>query len=843
MRRRAVRTLLFALLTPMAWPLATRAQQPAHVTAPDPISHVDAVYPSGEELDTTVIVTVSIDKTGKVTDAVVTEPFGHGFDEAALAAAKQWVFRPALRDGVPVAARVHIPFHFSPPQAPGAPPHAHGDVHATEKRPKKKPPSGAEGGIPGIEDAAPDEVTVGGVTRPSSHGASDIDIHIGQLQAVPRKNAQELLKLAPGIFLTSEGGEGHAEQVFLRGFDAREGQDLEFTLNGMPINDVGNPHGTGYADTHFILPELVESLRVTEGPYDPRQGNFAVAGSAAYTLGLAERGLTAQYGYGSFGAHRALLLWGPPKESTHTFGGAEIAKTDGYGTNRRAQRGTAMAQYEGKLGPKTSFRLLGTAYATHYGSAGVIRADDERAGRVGFYDSYDATQGGDASRASIALDVASRTGQTTLAQQVFVTRRAMRLRENFTGFLLDTQSVFQSPHAQRGDLIDLDTTMSTLGARGSARTKAELLGVPQELEVGYAARLDEVTGTQQRDRAGTLVPYARELDSQATIGNVGMFADASVKPGLDWITVRGGVRGDVFTYDVNDRCAAAPDARGSAIDQPCQSIDRSGYREPNTRSSTSSVVAQPRATLLVGPFHGLTLATSYGMGARTVDPVYVTQDTKTPFARVDALEGGIVYSGGVRDMRLGARSVFYGTHVDRDLVFSETSGRNVLAGGTTRTGWMGEVRLTGSWMDHALNVTAVKAKFDDTGLLLPYVPELVARHESAVSFDLFPIQGRDVRGTASLGLSYIGRRALPYGERSDTIFTADAGLSARWTSYQIGLSSQNLLDRRYRLGEFNYVSDFHSRPYPSLVAARHFTAGAPRTFMLTFTIFLPEVGG
>ena len=839
MRRRARTAIVLALL---AWPIALRAQ-PAHVSAPDPISHVDAVYPQGEELDTTVIVTVTIDKTGKVTDAVVTEPVGHGFDEAALTAAKQWVFRPALRDGVAVGARVHIPFHFSPPQVAGAPPHAHGDVHATEKRPKKKPPSGAEGGTPGMEDAAPDEVTVSGVQRPVSHGASDIDIQVGQLKAVPRKNAQELLKLAPGVFLSNEGGEGHAEQVFLRGFDAREGQDIEFSLNGMPINDVGNPHGTGYADTHFILPELVESLRVTEGPFDPRQGNFAVAGSAAYTLGLAERGLTAQYGYGSFGTHRALLLWGPPKESSHTFGGAEIYKTDGFGQNRGAERGTAMAQYEGKLGPKTSFRLLGTAYATHYGSAGVVRADDVQARRVGFYDTYDATQGGDASRASVAFDVASRTGQTTLAQQVFFTHRTMRLRENFTGFLLDTQSIFQSPHDQRGDLIDLDTTMNTIGARGSARTKAEIFGVAQELEVGYVARVDDVTGTQQRDRFGTLVPYTKELDSSSTMTNIGMFADASVKPGVDWITVRGGIRGDVFSYDVNDHCAVPPDARGSQIDQPCQSIDRSGYREPNTRSSTSSVLAQPRATILVGPFKNLTLTTSYGMGARTVDPVYVTQDTKTPFARVDAVEGGIVYAGSLRDMRLGMRSVFFDTHVDKDLVFSETSGRNVLAGGTTRTGWMGEGRLTSSWFDQAINVTAVKAKFDDTGLLLPYVPDLVFRSESAISFDLFPIQGKDVRATVSSGIGYVGRRALPYGQRSDTIFTVDLGASARWTNYQIGLSSQNLLDRKYRLGEFNYVSDFHSQPYPTLVAARHFTAGAPRTFMLTLTIFFPEIGG
>ena len=81
----------------------------------------------------------------------------------------------------------------------------------------------------------------------------------------------------------------------MRGFDAHDGQDIEFTVGGVPINESGNLHGNGYSDTHFIIPELVESLHIVEGPFDPRQGNYAVAGSADYELGLAERGMSARY--------------------------------------------------------------------------------------------------------------------------------------------------------------------------------------------------------------------------------------------------------------------------------------------------------------------------------------------------------------------------------------------------------------------------------------------------------------------------------------------------------------------------------------------------------------------
>src|SRR5262249_24320291 len=155
-----------------------------------------------------------------------------------------------------------------------------------------------------------------------------------ELKSVPRQNASDLLKFAPGVFLTNESGEGHVEQMFLRGFDAGEGEDIELSVGGVPINESGNLHGNGYADTHFIIPEFVSGLRFIEGPFDPRQGNYAVAGSADYTLGLEQRGLLAKLSAGSFGTHWLLLGWGPSGESLHTFGGAEIYHTDGYGQDR-----------------------------------------------------------------------------------------------------------------------------------------------------------------------------------------------------------------------------------------------------------------------------------------------------------------------------------------------------------------------------------------------------------------------------------------------------------------------------------------------------------------------------
>jgi outer membrane receptor protein involved in Fe transport len=241
----------------------------------------------------------------------------------------------------------------------------------------------------------------------------------------------------------------------------------------------------------------------------------------------------------------------------------------------------------------------------------------------------------------------------------------------------------------------------------------------------------------------------------------------------------------------------------------------------------------PRATLLLGPVEGFTVSFSVGRGARSVDPQYVTQDTQQPFARLDAWEGGVVFARHDDALDLVARSIFFQTRVERDLIFSQTEGRNVLAGATTRTGWIGAVRARGEHFDELASLTLVRSEFDDTGLLIPYVPDVVARSETAFFAEVGRLSGRAVKGTLSVGGSFVGRRPLPYGERSGTILVFDAAATAEWSAFDLTLSVTNLLDRRYALGEYNYTSDFRSAALPTLVPARHFTAGAPRMVMLT----------
>lgn len=821
----------------------------ADVTPPEVLTRVDAALPADAPPPSHdhVLLEFTVTAEGRVTDVSIIESAGARWDQASIDALVKWTFRPALHDGVPVAARTRLSFNMPAelmlkPDAGPVEPSDGGEPDAGAPLPPAIVP-GAEldGGHPSHEYST----TVLGRSQPRSRGAGDFTIEVGALQAVPRKSAADFLKLAPGILLTNEGGEGHPDRIFLRGFDAREGQDLELTVDGVPINDSGNLHGNGYADLNFLIPELVENLRVLEGPFDPRQGNYAVAGSADYQLGLAERGLLAKASYGSFDTMRVVGLWGPPGESSRTFGGVQLFRTAGFGQNREAQNAKVLAQYEGHLSDSTSFRVGAQGYGSLFKSAGVLRSDDVRAGTIGFYDSYDARQGGDALRAQVHFDLHGHSGNFAHDQAVFFVFRSTRMLENFTGFLGDTQLAQQTPHGQRGDLFDRNTTTFTAGARGNARWRTRLFDRNQDVELGYFGRFDAVRGVQTRLLANSNTPYARDLDLDSKLSDVGAFIDLNLSP-VWWLTLRGGLRGELLTYDVLDLCAQKEVRRPSTTtppgDESCLSQRDFGlYRDPTERNSTSGGALMPRASVLVGPFKGVTLSAAVGTGVRSIDPQFITENLKTPFASIFSWEGGASWQHRAETWDASARAAVFGTRVDKDLVFSAQEGRGLIGGSTSRLGALVTARGRGSFFDVSGNFTWVQSKFDDTGLLVPYVPDLVARLDAGLFHPLPWVQplGAPIRGRAGVGVTYVGRRALPFGQRSDVIFVVDLSAELSWKQLSLGLALTNLLDAQYKQVELNYASDFHtSGALPTLVPAHHFAAGAPRAVLLTLGVHL-----
>ena len=79
-------------------------------------SGVRPVYPEealSAGLEGLVVLEAIVDEQGRVGhDIKVVRRLGHGFDEAAVAAVRQWRFRPATRDGKPIKVRRIFPILF-----------------------------------------------------------------------------------------------------------------------------------------------------------------------------------------------------------------------------------------------------------------------------------------------------------------------------------------------------------------------------------------------------------------------------------------------------------------------------------------------------------------------------------------------------------------------------------------------------------------------------------------------------------------------------------------------------------------------------------------------------------
>ena len=715
------------------------------------------------------------------------------------------------------------------------------------------PPPVVEEALPEEEAAEEEDLgekpvlssVVTGQSLPKSRGAGDFQVDVGPLALVPRNTAAQLLTLAPGILLTNEGGALHAESIFLRGFDAREGQDVELSVGGFPVNQAGNIHGNGYADLHFVIPELVESVRVLEGPFDARQGNFAVAGSAEYRLRLLQKGMTLKSSLGTHGFRRLLAMWRPASGDGQTFVGAQVHQTEGFGQNRDARSATAMAQVQLPVADALSLRLFSFAYFGNYHSAGVLREDDVQAGRKGFFDSYDTGQGGNASQLGFLASLSGREASFRHEQRVFFGFRQMRLRENFTGFVFDMQLPQQTLHGQRGDMLDKTSQAFMAGAGGHGRAKTTLWTLPLEWELGYFARLDVVSGQQARLSAGTDIPYMLDKDLDAVLGDVGLYTDVELKP-WQLLSLRGSMRWELLAYSVTDNCFVKEVRRPSSSNPPLNESclnqrDFGVYRERFQKLSTAGSIFIPKASAVLGPFYDFRFSASYGRGFRSMDAEYIGQDLKTPFAKLSAWEVGTLYNHSGESATLEARAVLFGTHVDKDLLFSEQAGRNILGGGTTRLGTLLAARLLGRFFDVSANATWVQSTFDDTGLLVPYVPDFVGRLDGAL-FGATPwvLGGKQLLARLGLGLNWVGRRPLPYGQRSNALFVADVNNEWQWRNFTLGFSVTNLFNRRYRLSEFNYVSNFQATSLspPPLVPARHFVAGPPLAFWVSLSVNL-----
>ena len=859
----------------------------AQVIAAEPVAPILVPFPEGVPLvETQVVLQLVVDATGKVESAVVTShappTAPASFDEAAVDAAKGALFRPSTRDGQALRSRIEYVVVFHPPEPPIA-------AATPPGTPATAPvvPVGTLPGSPTTEDPSPpptaptaptpptpptppvttsgtapvstkeqDEdyaqiVEVRGIGWSSPRGVGDLRIKRELLDASPRQQTSEMLSAAPGFFVDHEDGEGIGNDVYLRGFDLEHGAGIEMRVGNVPINNPVHVQGQGYADANFIIPEVVRSIRVLEGPYDPRQGDTAIVGSAYFDLGVANRANEVKATYGSFNQMRMVGIAAPAGADEETFAAFALRKTDGFGENRASQSGTVNAQYGVELGAHDHVRLLATAFGARATLPGVVREADVDSGVIGRYDSYPyftSGQGVQSSRVVLGADfddVTPTGARFEFAPWVMWTD--FRARQNFTGNIYSSDLDPASPGGL-GDLWETTNRETATGATSRFHTAPFRVGswLETTVEPGLNVRAGHTDQAKSLLDPKTLVAWDRRLDAGLNTLDAGAYLDLDLR---FWKTLRvsGGVRADLLDVSVEDRLGYDL-PRGAPIPPGAASV------VPGANRAAQGIAAGPRITVEYDAVPEIAAVASYGEGFRSLD---ATANVATaagvagegpsiheggvPYSKVRSVEGGL-RAQTPKDRYTATVSVFQ-TWVANELVFEATSGSFTTEGASVRRGVVASaVAKPFDWLLASVAASVSSATFttlvQGISHFVPNVPPVLFRADVTARGRVFSVAHRPVNGRVGVGYTFLAGRHLTDAIVGPTNNILNANAALRYGNVEVGVDAFNVLNLHYADDAEYYVSNFSVKPgTPLASSAIHLTEAPPLSVLGTVAVY------
>jgi iron complex outermembrane receptor protein len=834
------------------------AARPAHadVTVAEPESPVEPAFPAGAPaLEVQVVVALVIDEAGRVESAIVASHLPAdapaAFDAAALDALHNAPFHPSTRDGHAFRSRVEYVVVFHPPASAGPAPAAPTPAAPQPTLPAPplvEPPSA----VPVASDEQDEDyaltIEVRGKSWSAPRGVGDIRIKRELLDASPHQQTSEMLSAAPGFFVDHEDGEGLGNDVYLRGFDLDHGSGIEMRVGNVPINNPVHVQGQGYADANFIIPEVVRSIRVLEGPYDPRQGDTAIVGSAYFDLGVTERKNEVKASYGSFNQARVVGIAAPEGFDDQTFAAFSLRKSDGFGAHRASQSGTLNAQYGLDLGADSHLRLLATAYGARAKLSGWLRESDVDSGQIGFYDRYPYftdSQGVQSSRVILGADfdtVTSGGAHFELAPWVMWTN--FLERQNYTGNILSS-AIDPELAGGSGDLWETTNRESAAGM--VSRLHAAPLRLTSFMEVsvepGVSVRVGHTDQTKSLVTPGTLVVWDRRLDSGLDTLDAAAYMDLGLR---FWKHARlsGGVRADVLSVAVNDRLGYdIPPAQAAA-----------GALPGSNRAAQGTAVS-PRVTAEYDVVPALTVVASYGEGFRSLEATANVatsagisgegpsiQDGSKPYSKVRSYEAG--FRARTPHERFTATISAFETHVANELVFEATSGGFSTEGPSIRRGFVASaVAKPFPWLLASLASSLSTATFTTlapgVSHYVPNIPPLLFRADVSAHGPLSSVRGKPLTGRVGLGYTFLAGRHLTDRIVGPANNVLNGHAALRYQQLEVGVEGYNLLALQYADDLESYVSNWSLHPGTPLAdrPQTHLSAAPPLTVLGTVALY------
>jgi len=663
-----------------------------------------------------------------------------------------------------------------------------------------KPTDGSDfGAVQSLDPRAADI----GVAQSSSQGV----VVPAQLLAQPVYRTGELLEAMPGLIVTQHSGEGKANQYFLRGFNLDHGTDLAITIDGMPVNMRTHGHGQGYADTNFMIPEIMRGLAYRKGPYFAADGDFASAGAIYLDVADKLEKNFAQVEVGSFGHRRAVVGMSAPIGLAGTvLVAGEIVNFDGpwdHGDDVRRLNGV-MRYSNGSY--DNGFAVTAMAYSGHWFSTDQIPLRAVESGLIGRFGNIDPTDGGFAHRYSLSGRWHETTVEAATRINAYVVKSDLSLFNNFTYFLTDPVN---------GDQFRQKDDRLIVGGSASKTYFGTVLGgTKSETTIGVQSRYDAIDvglfNTKQRVTLSTV------REDEVKEGSVGVFGENTVH-WTNWVRTTVGLRADAYWTDVaSDRAANS----GSDFD----------------------TMLSPKFGIVFGPWAKTELYLNAGTGfhsndargtVTSIDPVSLTPVSPVPFlVRSKGAEAGIRTQPN-KDV-VSTLSVFV-LDFDSEIVFVGDAGTTQASRPSRRLG--AEYTLHAKllpWLTLDLDAAYTQARFleDDPAAPGRRIPGAIEGVVSAgLSFD--NLLGGWFGGAK---IRYFGHRPLIEDNRvrSKASYPVSARLGYKFEDGLIvRLDGFNLLNQEASQVDYFYASRLSSEP--AEVEDILFHPLEPRSFRLLVT--------
>ncbi len=619
---------------------------------------------------------------------------------------------------------------------------------------------------------------------------SAVDIHTR-----PINTSQDILRIVPGLVIAQHAGGGKAEQIFLRGFDIDHGTDIRITVDGIPVNMVSHAHGQGYADLHWLIPEMVKGVDFAKGNYDATAGNLATAGHVDFKTPVAIKHNALKLEAGQFDTWRAvagfdLLGESGRNKNRNAWLASEYYFSNGYfDSPQNFTRFNLMGKYSTLLDENRSLSIFFSTFKSQWDASGQIPQRAVESGLISRFGAIDNTEGGQTSRSNLSLTFSKNLGQQTFFKnQLYFVKYNFELYSNFTFFLNDPVNGDQIRQKEGRSIIGYNSSWSKTLKLGTVRFKTEL---------GLQLRIDDIRNNElshTRNRRETL---SRLAQGDVTEANTGLHLDETIRlsPRL---TLNAGIRYDRFYFSYDDHLAPQ-----------------------FLRQTQSKGITSPKLNLFFDASPKVRVYAHTGIGFHSNDTrVVVAKAGNDILPKAYGMEAGVIWKPAPSLMlNLGA----WRLDLQQEFIYVGDEAIVEPGGRTRRQG----LDLSARWQ---LN-TWLMADFDFNYTL----PRVLDEPEGNNFIPLAPtttsiggLTGQLPKGFfASLRYRFIADR--PANE--DNSITAEGqfvtDLLAGWKndSFEATISIQNLFDTEYNDAQFETTSRLQNEPAP--VTELHFTPGAP----------------